>query len=497
MDEDKQRSIDDWMIMSKASLIRKAIPYNIPSKCVKSELAKRLYEHCWQPRSTNAPTSATSTARNTEEVPTASRNIVSLSLNNLREIMKDVRQSQGPFTNQPLDNFRTSLIGVVPKKDSSKPRIVTDLSSPKGLSINDFIDDNQSAVSFSSFDTAAQLIASLGRGSQMVKLDVKSAFRLCPVHPADWNLLGFRFLNYFFVDLFLPMGLRSSTKRFTKLSNTIVWIMKNNYHITHCTHYLDDFVLAETTYDACLAKLHTATHIFHNLGVPLAPEKIVGPATSITFLGIEIDSTHMCLKLPQDKLSALQLEITSWFVKKKCTQRELLSLMDKLSFAAKIFPSGRTFLRRLIDLSNTVKRLPHHISINTEAQQNIAWWAEYLPAWNGKYKILDPHITYASSMQIFTDASGQLGFDIFCDGHWILEQWPHSFLVCSIQWKELFPIYVTCLFWVIVFPGKELFFIVTTRPLSIFGVLIPQNAHISCIYCVNCSFSRPMANTPC
>eukprot|EP00794_Sanderia_malayensis_P008298 gene8298-9181_t len=327
----------------------------------------------------------------------------------------------GPFTNPPLDNFRTSPIGVVPKKDSSKLRMITDLSSPKGLSINDFIDDNQAAVSFSSFDTAARLIASLGRGSQMAKLDVKSAF------------------------------------------------------LAHRNTY------------------------FSQTGVPLAPEKIVGPATSITFLGIEIDSTHMCLKSPQDKLCALQLEITSWFVKKKCTQREPLSLIGKLCFAAKIIPSGRTFLRRLIDLSNTVKRLSHHISINTEAQQDIAWWAEYLPAWNGKYKILDSHITYASSMQIFTDASGQLGFGIFCDGHWISEQWPHSFLVCSIQWKELFPIYVTCfcLLWGHRFSRKRIIFIVITRPLSIFGVLIPQNAYISCIYCVNSSFSRPKANTPC
>eukprot|EP00794_Sanderia_malayensis_P019618 gene19618-21554_t len=99
MHEDKQRSVEDWMIMSKASLIRKAALYQIPQKCVKQELAKRLYEYCQQQRLTNASTPTTST---TEEPPNASSNIVSLSLNDLRDIMKEGREETVPRRCQPL-----------------------------------------------------------------------------------------------------------------------------------------------------------------------------------------------------------------------------------------------------------------------------------------------------------------------------------------------------------------------------------------------------------
>ena len=42
------------------------------------------------------------------------------------------------------------------------------------------------------------------------------------------------------------------------------------------------------------------------LGAPLKEEKIEGPTTCITFLGIELDSTSMVARLPDDRKSELQ-----------------------------------------------------------------------------------------------------------------------------------------------------------------------------------------------
>ena len=68
---------------------------------------------------------------------------------------------------------------------------------------------------------------------------------------------------------------------------------------------------------------------------------------------------------------------------RQCTQRELLSLIGKLSFCCKVLPAGRIFLWRMIDLSNTVARLHHHISLTTEAYLDIQWWIDFLPSWSG------------------------------------------------------------------------------------------------------------------
>ena len=114
---------------------------------------------------------------------------------NIASELKEKRIA-GPFSVPPLPNFRTSPIGIVPKKDSNKFRTITNLSSPDGSSINDFIPASEASVHFNHFDDAVNIVAKLGPGALMAKLDVKSAFRICPVRKHDWNLLGFSFMNF-------------------------------------------------------------------------------------------------------------------------------------------------------------------------------------------------------------------------------------------------------------------------------------------------------------
>ena len=91
-------------------------------------------------------------------------------------------------------------------------------------------------------------------------------------------------------------------------------------------------------------------HVCERLGIPLAADKCEGPSTCLTFLGIEIDTVEMELRLPAEKLQMLQQEIKSWAEKKSCTRRELQSLTGQLQHAATVVRPGRTFLKRLYDL---------------------------------------------------------------------------------------------------------------------------------------------------
>lgn len=45
----------------------------------------------------------------------------------------------------------------------------------------------------------------------MAKTDIKDAFRIIPVNPADYHLLGFSWDNEFYFDKCLPMGASSSS----------------------------------------------------------------------------------------------------------------------------------------------------------------------------------------------------------------------------------------------------------------------------------------------
>ena len=73
------------------------------------------------------------------------------------------------------------------------------------------------------------ILKSLGLGSFMVKTDLKLAFRLIPVHPEDWHLLGIYWQHQYhmYVDLYLPFWLRSAPFPFSQLSDTLNWVLKS------------------------------------------------------------------------------------------------------------------------------------------------------------------------------------------------------------------------------------------------------------------------------
>ena len=91
----------------------------------------------------------------------------------------------GPFSSPPFADFVSSPLGVIPKKTQGEFRIIHHLSYPDGSSVNDFIPSEKSTVHYASISDAIAMIKSIGRGSYMSKTDIKSAFRIIPIHLDD------------------------------------------------------------------------------------------------------------------------------------------------------------------------------------------------------------------------------------------------------------------------------------------------------------------------
>ena len=218
------------------------------------------------------------------------------------------------------------------------------------------------------------------------------------------------------MDARLPFGSRLSPFIFNSFADLVCWALRNVALIRFIIHYLDDFFWCSPTLEGCKSDMDKLMNLFVYLNIPLADKKLVGPCTVIVFLGIEIDSADMVIRLPQDKLSHLLTILPLWKDKRKCTKKDLLSLIGSLSFACKVVKPGRLFLRRLIDLSTTVSRLHHHVSINREAMADIDWWVEFLPTWNGVEMIQSPMVS-SISLKLATDASG-VGIGAHFGNHW-------------------------------------------------------------------------------
>ena len=90
--------------------------------------------------------------------------------------------------------------------------MTVDLSSPRGASINDFVDPGLCSLLYASVEDAA---ARAGKGALLAKPDIKSADMNVPVvHPEDHHLLGICWQRKTFVDTCLPFGLHSAPKVF-------------------------------------------------------------------------------------------------------------------------------------------------------------------------------------------------------------------------------------------------------------------------------------------
>ncbi|KAJ1145794.1 hypothetical protein NDU88_012078 [Pleurodeles waltl] len=85
----------------------------------------------------------------------------------------DEGRMEGPFSDWPLPNLIVSPIGVVPKKEPGQYRLIHHLSWPEGASVNDFITEDVTEVSYASVDVAMALVEALGQGTLMAKTDIK------------------------------------------------------------------------------------------------------------------------------------------------------------------------------------------------------------------------------------------------------------------------------------------------------------------------------------
>ena len=129
-----------------------------------------------------------------------------------------------------------------------------------------------------------------------------------------------------------------------------------------------------------------------------------------------------------------------------CTKRELLSLVGQLHHTSAVVKPGRTFLRRFIDLSTTVKKLHHHICLTNSARSDIECWHSFLTIWNGISYLppTEPHEFIES------DASGSWGGAAIWGHLWFHFRWPNSWQNINIAAKELLPILLAAAIW-----GKE------------------------------------------
>lgn len=362
----------------------------------------------------------------------------------------------GPLIPAQVPSLQISRFGVIPKSNQpNKWRLILDLSHPTGFSVNDGIDTGMCSLKYTTVEEAVSRIVDCGRGTLLAKVDIQHAYRNIPVHPDDRLLLGMSWDGELLMDTVLPFGLRSAPMIFSAVADSLEWIFQHE-GVTCSMHYLDDFLtMGLPQSQECAGNLERIQRVCHHLGVPLKIEKVEGPTTVLTFLGVELDTEAMELRLPVVKLNHLSQLLNEWQGKRACRKRELLSLIGKLSHATKVITPGRIFLRRMIDLSCKPKQLHHWVRLNEDFRSDLAWWICFLKTWNGR-SVMDVHtLCWKPDITFSTDASGSWGCGAVWKDRWIQAPWEGVWADQSIAAKELLPIVLACALWGPHWVGKQ------------------------------------------
>jgi len=179
----------------------------------------------------------------------------------------------------------------------------------------------------------------------------------------------------------------------------------------------------------------------------MAPEKTVGPSTTLSFAGIELDSVKSEARLPRDKLDRCIQLISTFLQRKKASLREIQSLTGLLNFACSVVVPGRAFLRRLINLTIGIRAPQHFIRISRDVKEDLKVWLSFLSTFNGHSFFLDDHWYSSHTLNLYTDASGALGFGAIFGSEWCYGKWPKEWEYKNIAILEFYPIVLSLCLW--------------------------------------------------
>ena len=349
-------------------------------------------------------------------------------------------------------NYFCSPLGLIPKSiDNCRTgwRIIFDLSSPENSSVNDGILKEYGTIVYETLNDAIRLIVQAGRGAVMMKRDLKSAFRHIPISPCDYWLLIFEWDGKFYIDMFLPFGLRTAPRIFNYFAEALHWVLEtlNEWNLTH---YLDDFLIIFPPNIDITSYSQQFDEILAKFGFSKAEEKDADGCV-IVYLGFEFDSNKMELRLPVNKKVRAVRAVQSLLSSTSVTFSELQRTLGFLSHCCQVVPLGRPFLRSLFALlhQNDRRHRFRRIRLSHTAKRDLHWWQCFLNCWSSVSLIQISRQNH----DIATDASGIKGIGGIYKRVVFSCRFPARHRSKHINWKEMSAILHAFLLWHSAFSG--------------------------------------------
>lgn len=263
----------------------------------------------------------------------------------------------------------------------------------------------------------------LEEGDFLSVVDIKNAYRSVSINPDHVKFQGIRWeldgQDMYLSDHRLCFGLRCGPYYFNLISNFVYDKLRELYGL-RLVNYLDDYITLSQSYKGCVYSQARTIHLLRYLGFQISWHKVTSPATVAKYLGIEIDSVLLELRLPMCKVRKMLEQVKLFKTKKKVAKKDIQRLTGLLAHCATVVKGGRTFCRRLYDLEKEANRKgSRFVCLSPDAVEDLIWWERFGATFNGQSTIKKPiYPLYPTSDASLLGFAAHLGVDWFC-GVWL------------------------------------------------------------------------------
>lgn len=310
----------------------------------------------------------------------------------------------GPFDREslPLEFTRAHPVFVRPKREQNAWRTISDYSSPKGNSVNDFLNPEAFPTTYAKWDSILQCVqAHYPNPAHMGVADIAKAFRNLALNPKFYHLFALVFDGKIYYDTCGGFGGRTTPGGWGRFSRLIEHVANKRAGAKSALkHWVDDYIAIAGSAAERDRQLYILIEVCAILGVDVKFSKLdIG--TEVQYLGLIIDGVNLVVRLDPSRLFELRSLVSKWRRTRVALTKDANTLIGKLVFAGRAIRSARTFLRRMYD---EVARNSHRKWFRPSARfrMDLRWMAARLNNHSGVSVIPDWH---SLPEHCYTDAS--------------------------------------------------------------------------------------------
>lgn len=274
--------------------------------------------------------------------------------------------------------FCVHALGVIAKKGTSKIRPITDCSQPELRSVNSFMDSVQNKFHYV---TVGNIVSHILEGKCIVMstVDLASAYRSIMIRPTDRGYFGLCFEDQYYVDNCLCFGSRCAPFIFNRITDSVCRYLCDQGIL--CWNYLDDVICLSRDLDSGIKDQLALINTLRRLGFYIAWNKVHSPSYECVYLGIEINTVEMCLRLPSDRLERLRAELGFWKGRRKAMEKQLQILAGHMNHCAKIIQGANLYMHFLYTLLAEA-RSKCKVKLSEDFHDDLSWWTNLAFSFN-------------------------------------------------------------------------------------------------------------------